>query len=60
MTFWKKIANAEHEEEAAATTRHFSRHGLSKRARRVKRIRNRAAKRAEARIVLKEMASADV
>lgn len=45
----KKIANTGHEMEAAFTTRTFSRHGVTPTFRRVKRKRNRAAIRAEAR-----------
>lgn len=48
----KKIANRGFEEAASHTTRSFSRHGLSRRARIEKHLRNRIAKRAEARMEL--------
>ena len=51
---FKKVANANHEDAGAHTTRSFSRHGLSKRARKAKRLVNRAAKRSVAREALKE------
>jgi hypothetical protein len=49
MNSWKKIANDNHEEVAAYTTRSFSRHGLSRGLAREKRLRNRRAKRIDAR-----------
>lgn len=49
MNAYRKIANANHEEAGAYTTRSFSRHGLGKGARKLKKIVNRNAKRAEAR-----------
>jgi hypothetical protein len=48
MSTWKKIANANHEGEASVTSRHVSKHGLGAGAR-IKRVRNRAAKKADAR-----------
>jgi hypothetical protein len=53
---YKKIANANHEEVAGMTSRSTSRHGLSDGMAREKRIRNRAAKREEARLDLQERA----
>lgn len=47
---YKKIANEGHEEVSRATTRSVSRHGLSDGMAREKRIRNRAAKRREAKM----------
>jgi hypothetical protein len=53
---YKKIANAKHEEVACMTSRHTSRHGLSEGLAREKKLRNRAAKREEARLDLQERA----
>lgn len=50
MSLAKKIANAKYEEEASLTTRCFGRRGIGRTNRRIKRVRNRAAKRAEARL----------
>lgn len=50
MNIRNKIANDNHEEYASHTTRTTSKHGPSDRMRREKKIRNRAAKREEARI----------
>ena len=50
MSIAKKIANRGHEEAASLTTRHTSRHGLSKGRAEAKRILNRIAKRCESRI----------
>ena len=49
-----KIANKGHEDESRFTTRSYSRHGLSKTARRVKGARNRAAKIADRRAALRD------
>jgi hypothetical protein len=56
MSIHRKIANAGYEEVACMTSRSTSRHGLSKGLAREKRIRNRIAKRAEARIAWKDAA----
>lgn len=50
----KKLANKGFEEESSYTTRSFSRHGLSKSMRRIKTLRNRAAKRKVNREALRE------
>ena len=47
----KWIANEGYEEEAVSCTRSWSRHGIGKAARRVKRIRNKAAHRKAWRII---------
>ncbi|MGO8992052.1 MAG: hypothetical protein ACLQVI_01900 [Polyangiaceae bacterium] len=49
MNAYRKIANANHEEIACATTRSTSRHGVSPSRLRTKRAYNRAAKRLDAR-----------
>lgn len=54
MNDYRRIANEGHEEEAVASTRSHSRHGLSNVARKAKRSRNRAATRSEARMALAE------
>ena len=50
----KKIANKGFEEESRYTTATYSRHGLSKSMRRIKTVRNRAAKRKAEREALRE------
>lgn len=54
MNLYRKIANVNHEEIGALTSRHVSRHGLSKGARNLKKLVNRAAKRLEARIAFRD------
>lgn len=54
MNTHKRIANKGFEEEAVRTTRSTSKHGLTKGQRRIKTVRNRAAKRAEDRAAHKE------
>lgn len=49
MNRHKKIANACWEEEACWTTRSFSKHGLGRKFSRIKRARNRVAKKIDAR-----------
>jgi hypothetical protein len=49
MNRHKHIANAGHEEVTRYTTRTFSRHGVSAGLKREARLRNRAAKRIDAR-----------
>lgn len=56
MSIAKKIANENHETAGRYTTRTYSKHGLSKKARDYKRIYNRIGKRAEARIAFKDEA----
>lgn len=56
MNIYKKIANANYEEVACMTSRGTSRHGLSDGMAREKRIRNRAAKKEEARRDIEERA----
>lgn len=55
MSIANKYANEGHEDITVATTRSVSRHGLSKGQRREKKVRNRAAKRFEARMALAEV-----
>lgn len=56
MSIANKIANEAHETAGRYTTRTYSKHGLSKRARVFKRFYNRLGKRAEARIAFKDEA----
>lgn len=59
MNLYKKIANEGYEESASMTSRYCSRHGLSDVAVRVKRAYNRAAKRREEKLHLKEQCNED-
>lgn len=54
MSIAKKIANAKHEEEASYTTRSLSKHGIGKSGRRIKKVRNRAARRLEAELAFRD------
>ncbi len=54
MSIAKKFANRGHEGEACFTSKDLSPHGMGKTRRRVKVERNRAAKRAEERIVFND------
>lgn len=53
MNIQKKIANENHEMAGGMTTR-WSRHGITKAMRRIKRAYNRAAKRKERRLAFKD------
>ncbi len=49
-----KLANRAHEDAGAHTTRTFSKHGLSKAARELKRMHNKRGRLREARILAKD------
>ena len=53
MNRHKHIANVGFEEESRVTTRSFNQHGVPKWLRRIKRLRNRSAKRQDAAFHLK-------
>jgi hypothetical protein len=54
MSRHRNLANRSHEDEGRLTTRSVSRHGLKKRLRRLRTLRNRAAKEADHRLALNE------